>query len=332
MFLCHFITRKDSSFIVPDQITIPCIPGDGIGPEVWASARYVTDELIKSIFKGKKEIIWQELPVGQKSFEKTGEYITQESIDIIKNAYVAVKGPLMTPIGGGIRSLNVALRKSLDLFACVRPVNWFEGIPTPVHHPDKVNMHIFRENTEDIYAGIEFPLDSEKNKQLMTFLKETMGVDSIRFPESTALGVKPISKEGSQRLVRSAIQFAIDHNLPSVTLVHKGNIMKYTEGAFRDWGYEVADTEFANHVITQKRLNAIREQEGPVKANNVFAQAQAEKKVFINDCIADAFFQESLINPENYSVVATTNLNGDYISDALSCSGGRDWYIAWRQY
>lgn len=308
---------------VPDQPIIPFIEGDGIGPDVWSASRKVIDAAIEKAYKGARKIEWKEMLAGEKAFNQTGEWLPATTLDIAKEYLVSIKGPLTTPVGGGIRSLNVALRQELDLYVCLRPVNWFKGVPSPVHHPEDVNMTIFRENTEDIYAGIEFKMGSEEVQKLMHFLKTELGVDKqIRFPESTALGIKPVSKEGSQRLIKAAIQYAIEQKKPSVTLVHKGNIMKFTEGGFKNWGYEIAKEAFGDQVFTWMEWEAIKAAQNEEAANNALKKASVEGKIIINDCIADNFLQQILLAPKDFSVIATLNLNGDYISDALAAAVG----------
>ena len=308
---------------VPNQPIIPFIEGDGIGPDVWSASRKVIDAAIEKAYKGARKIEWKEMLAGEKAFNQTGEWLPAATLDIAKEYLVSIKGPLTTPVGGGIRSLNVALRQELDLYVCLRPVNWFKGVPSPVHHPEDVTMTIFRENTEDIYAGIEFKMGSEEVKKLMHFLKTELGVDKqIRFPESTALGIKPVSKEGSQRLIKAAIQYAIEQKKPSVTLVHKGNIMKFTEGGFKNWGYEIAKEAFGDQVFTWMEWEAIKAAQNEEAANNALKKASVEGKIIINDCIADNFLQQILLAPKDFSVIATLNLNGDYISDALAAAVG----------
>ncbi len=313
----------NGKLLVPDQPIIPFIEGDGIGPDVWSASRKVIDAAIEKAYKGARKIEWKEMLAGEKAFNQTGEWLPAATLDIAKEYLVSIKGPLTTPVGGGIRSLNVALRQELDLYVCLRPVNWFKGVPSPVHHPEDVNMTIFRENTEDIYAGIEFKMGSEEVQKLMHFLKTELGVDKqIRFPESTALGIKPVSKEGSQRLIKAAIQYAIEQKKPSVTLVHKGNIMKFTEGGFKNWGYEIAKEAFGDQVFTWMEWEAIKAAQNEEAANNALKKASVEGKIIINDCIADNFLQQILLAPKDFSVIATLNLNGDYISDALAAAVG----------
>ena len=303
------ISLQAGKLIVPDNPTIPFIEGDGTGVDIWPASKKVFDAAVEKAYKGKRKIQWKEVLAGEKAFKATGEWMPEETLQTFKDYLVGIKGPLTTPVGGGIRSLNVALRQELDLYACVRPVRWFKGVPSPVKEPQKTNMVIFRENTEDIYAGIEFQRGSEENLKLKTFLKETFpkAYGKIRFPDTSGIGIKPVSEEGTQRLVRSAIEYALQHQLPSVTLVHKGNIMKFTEGGFRDWGYELAKKEYG----------AVELDGGPW-----MVLEKNGHKIVIKDVIADAFLQQILLRPDEYSVVATLNLNGDYISDALAAIVG----------
>lgn len=308
---------------VPDHVTIPFIEGDGIGSEITAAAQKVINAAVSKAYAGKRRIEWKEVLAGEKAFNKTGSWLPDETLATFQEYLIGIKGPLTTPIGEGIRSLNVALRQTLDLFVCLRPVRWFKGVPSPVIHPEKVNMYIFRENTEDIYAGIEYMTGDPNCDKFRDFLINEMGVKKVRFPESSSFGIKPVSKEGSERLVRAAIQFAIDRKLPSVTLVHKGNIMKFTEGAFKNWGYKLAEAEFGGQVFTMAEYQQIKKSEGKEAANAVYKQAVEEGKIIIKDVITDAFLQESLLHPEDHCVIATMNLNGDYISDQLAaCVGG----------
>lgn len=290
------ITKNGDLLIVPENPTIPFIEGDGVGKEIWQNACKVIDKSVEKAYNGKRKIDWKEVLAGEKAFEATGTWLPEETIEAFRDYLIGIKGPLTTPIGGGIRSLNVALRQDLDLFSCVRPVRWFQGVATPYKHPEKVSMVIFRENTEDIYAGIEWMQGTEEAKKFYKFISEELGVTKVRFPESSSFGVKPVSVDGSERLIRCAIRYALDHNLPSVTLVHKGNIMKFTEGGFKTWGYELAKREFGDEL--------------------------ASGKLVIKDVIADAFLQNTLLKPEEYHVVATLNLNGDYISDQLAAMVG----------
>jgi len=307
---------------VPDHPIIPFIIGDGTGPDIWAAASRVLDAAVDKAYSGQKYIVWKEVLAGQKAFDLTGEWLPQETLDIIREYFIAIKGPLTTPIGGGIRSLNVALRQNLDLYACVRPVHYFKGVPSPVKRPEDVDIVIFRENTEDIYAGIEYQEGSAEVKKLLKFLQEEMGVTKIRFPDSSALGIKPVSIEGTKRLVRSAIDYALANGYKSVTLVHKGNIMKYTEGAFKNWGYEVAEQEYGDKVFTWDEYDRIKDNEGAKAADKAQAEAELAGKIIIKDSIADIFLQQILTRPVEFDVVATLNLNGDYMSDALAAQVG----------
>ncbi|WP_118976934.1 NADP-dependent isocitrate dehydrogenase [Taibaiella koreensis] len=307
---------------VPAQPIIPYIEGDGIGPDIWKASVKVLDAAVEKAYDGTRKIHWKEILAGEKAFNQTGEWLPEESLDIAKEYLVSIKGPLTTPIGGGIRSLNVALRQTLDLYVCLRPVRWFQGVPSPVKHPEWVDMVIFRENTEDIYAGIEYKTGTPEAEKFKKFLLEEMGVTQIRFPETSSFGVKPVSKEGSERLVRAAIEYAITHHRPTVTLVHKGNIMKYTEGGFKNWGYELARTEFGDKVFTWDEWEGIKKEKGEREANEALRTAKSNGKILVNDVIADNFLQQILLAPKDYSVVATLNLNGDYISDALAAAVG----------
>jgi isocitrate dehydrogenase len=317
------ITCINGLLTVPDIATIPFIEGDGIGAEITAAAQSVINAAVGKAYNGLRSIEWKEVLAGEKAFNQTGSWLPDETLAAFQEFLVGIKGPLTTPIGEGIRSLNVALRQTLDLYVCMRPVRWFKGVPSPVVHPEKVNMFIFRENTEDIYAGIEYMAGDAQAEKFCRFLIDEMGVKKIRFPETSSFGVKPVSKEGSERLVRAAIQFAVDRGLPSVTLVHKGNIMKFTEGAFKNWGYRLAENEFGSKVFTWAEYQQIKKSEGREAAEAVYGQALSEGKIIIKDVITDAFLQESLLHPEEHSVIATMNLNGDYISDQLAaCVGG----------
>lgn len=307
---------------VPNNPVIPFIEGDGIGPDIWAAASRVIDAAVEKAYNGEKKIEWLEVLAGEKAFNQTGEWLPQDTLDKINEYLIAIKGPLTTPIGGGIRSLNVALRQELDLYVCLRPVRHFEGVPSPVKRPEDVNMVIFRENTEDIYAGIEYKAGSDEQKKLLAFLQNELGVKNIRFPETSGLGIKPVSKEGTERLVRSAIEYAIKHNQPTVTLVHKGNIMKFTEGGFKQWGYDVAEKEFGDKVFTWNQYDAIKAEQGEAAANEAQNAAVAAGKIIVKDSIADIFLQQILTRPNEFDVVATMNLNGDYISDALAAQVG----------
>jgi len=316
------ITSENGILNVPNDPIIPFIEGDGTGPDIWAAAVRVMDAAVDVAYNGEKKIVWKEILAGEKAFKQTNSWLPDETTEAIKEHLVAIKGPLTTPVGGGMRSLNVALRQILDLYACVRPVRWFKGVPSPVKSPELVDMVIFRENTEDIYAGIEWLAGTPEVDKVKKFLKEEMGVTNIRFPESSSIGIKPVSKEGTERLVRAAIQHAVDKKKPSVTLVHKGNIMKFTEGQFKIWGYELAEREFGDKVFTWSEYDRIAEKDGSDAANNAQDQALKAGKVLIKDVIADAFLQQILLRPAEYSVIATLNLNGDYISDALAAAVG----------
>ena len=287
---------ENGKLVVPNNITIPYIAGDGVGAEISPVTQSIIDTAVKKCYAGERKIEWLEVLAGEKAFKQTGSWLPEETMRTFREYLIGIKGPLTTPVGGGIRSLNVALRQELDLYVCLRPVRWFKGVVSPIKEPHKVNMHIFRENTEDIYAGIEWQQGSPEAEKFLHFLQNEMKVSKIRFPQTSSFGVKPVSIEGSERLIRSAIQYAIEHKLPSVTLVHKGNIMKFTEGGFKKWGYELAEREFGKDI--------------------------AEGRLVIKDCIADAFLQNTLLVPEEYSVIATLNLNGDYISDQLAAMVG----------
>lgn len=313
---------KNGKLNVMDQPTIPFIEGDGIGPDIWQASVRVFDAAVEKAYHGKKKINWMKVLAGEEAFKKTGEWMPKATMDALKEYLVAIKGPLTTPVGGGIRSLNVMLRQELDLYVCLRPIKYFEGVPSPMWQPEKVNMVIFRENTEDIYAGIEYMTGTPEAKKLLDFLQEDLGVKKIRFPESTSFGIKVVSKEGSERLIRAAIEYAIANKLPSVTLVHKGNIMKFTEGAFKNWGYELAQRDFKNEVYTWNQWEATKKERGEAVANEDMRIAAIGGKVIIKDAIADNFLQQALLAPQDYSIIATLNLNGDYISDALAAQVG----------
>ena len=303
----QIITMENGSLHVPNNPIVPYIEGDGIGLDIWNASVNVFDNAVDKAYKGTRKINWLEILAGEKAFNQKGEWLPQETLDLISDHLVAIKGPLTTPVGGGIRSLNVALRQKLDLYACVRPVRWFEGVPSPVKKPDLVDMVIFRENTEDIYAGIEYMHGDDDLEKVKSFLMEEMGVTNIRFPDTVSLGVKPVSKEGTSRLVKAAFDEAIKQKRKSVTLVHKGNIMKFTEGAFRDWGYELAKNEYKSEDLDGGPWQVVR------KEGHEF---------IVKDVIADAFLQQILLRPAEYDVIATLNLNGDYISDALAAIVG----------
>lgn len=316
------VVKTAEGLTVPNNPIIPYIIGDGIGPDIWSAASRVIDAAVEQAYNGEKKIEWKEVLAGQKAYDETGEWLPQETLDTINEYLIAIKGPLTTPIGGGIRSLNVALRQELDLFTCLRPVRWFQGVPSPVKRPEDTDMVIFRENIEDIYAGIEFKEGTPEVKKLIDFLQDEMGAKNIRFPETSGIGVKPVSKEGTERLVRAAIQYALDNDRKSVTLVHKGNIMKFTEGAFKQWGYDLAHNEFGDKVFTWQQYDEIVEKDGKEKANEVQEQAEKDGKIIIKDSIADIFLQQILTRPADHDVVATMNLNGDYVSDALAAQVG----------
>ena len=303
------VTCVNGKLEVPNNPIIPVIIGDGIGLDVTPVATKVLDAAVSKAYSGEKTISWEEVHAGEAAFEETGEWLPESTLDSIRKHLVALKGPLTTPVGGGFRSLNVTLRQKLDLFACVRPVVWFEGVPSPVRNPEKVDMIIFRENTEDIYAGIEWQAGTKGVAKVLKFLEEDMGVSQIRFPATSSLGVKPVSSEGTKRLVRASLNYAIDNNKSSVTLVHKGNIMKFTEGGFRDWGYEISREEFG----------AVLLDGGPW---HVFKNPKTGKDIIVKDVIADAMLQQILTRPSEYDVITTLNLNGDYISDALAAQVG----------
>ncbi len=318
----NLIRMTEDGLSVPDTPVIPFIEGDGIGSEIMTAVRTIVDRSVELAYGGKRKILWKEVLAGHKAMDKVGTPLPQETIDDIETHLVALKGPLETPVGGGMRSLNVALRQQLDLYVCQRPVKWFEGVSSPVKAPEKVDMCVFRENTEDIYAGIEWSYETPEAKKLLNFLVSEMGVKKIRFPETSSFGIKPVSLEGSKRLVRAAIKYAIENNLPSVTLVHKGNIMKFTEGGFKRWGYEVAEEEFRDRVVLQKEVDAVRKAGGPEAAKRFLEEAQEAGNVLIKDCICDAFLQNTLLSPDSFSVIATLNLNGDYVSDQLAAMVG----------
>jgi isocitrate dehydrogenase len=298
------VTMRDGRLQVPAQLVIPFIEGDGTGPDIWRASQHVFDAAVQRAYGGKRHVAWLEVLAGEKAKNQLNSWLPDETLAAIDHYLVAIKGPLTTPVGGGFRSLNVALRQKLDLYACVRPVRWFEGVPSPVKAPQDVDMVIFRENTEDIYAGIEYKARSDEARRVIEFLQQQMGAQSIRFPGSSAIGIKPVSEEGSKRLIRAAFDYAIARKSPSVTLVHKGNIMKFTEGGFRDWGYQLAREEYG----------AVEIDGGP--------WCRLPSGVVVKDVIADAFLQQILTRPREYGVIATLNLNGDYISDALAAQVG----------
>ncbi len=318
------IQIKEGKLLVPNRPVIPFIEGDGTGPDIWKSSRAVFDAAVKKAYGGSRQIEWFEVYAGEKSFSQFNEWLPEDTLTALRHYLVSIKGPLTTPIGGGIRSLNVALRQMLDLYVCLRPVRWFKGVPSPVKHPEKVDMVIFRENTEDIYAGIEFERGGEGAKKILAFLKENFPKDyeKIRFPETTGIGIKPVSKEGTERLVRSAIQYASRTGRKSVTIVHKGNIMKYTEGGFRGWAYAVAEKEFSDQVYSWEQWERTKKSHGEEAANAEQKAQLAKGKILLKDAIADISLQQVLTRPEEFDVIATLNLNGDYLSDALAAQVG----------
>ena len=316
------ITKQNGTLLVPDKVVIPFIEGDGVGAEITPVCQRIVDEAVGRAYGGQRVIEWKEVLAGEKAFKQTGSWLPDETMEAFREYMIGIKGPLTTPIGGGIRSLNVALRQTLDLYVCLRPVRWFRGVVTPVKEPEKVDMYIFRENTEDIYAGIEWQQGTSEARKFLKFLTEEMGVTKVRFPETSSFGVKPVSVEGTERLVRAAIEFALANRLPSVTLVHKGNIMKFTEGGFKLWGYALAEREFPDKTFTWPQYEKIKKEKGEDAAATALLDAEAAGKVVIKDVIADAFLQNTLLVPEEYSVIATLNLNGDYVSDQLAAMVG----------
>ena len=320
------ITMDGNNLHVPNKPIIPFIEGDGTGPDIWNASKIVLDAAVKKAYNGEREISWLEVYAGDKSNDVYGEntWLPDETLEKIEEYKIAIKGPLTTPIGGGIRSINVALRQKLDLYVCLRPVKWFQNVPSPVRNPEDVDMVIFRENTEDIYAGIEFLEGTDDAEKMLNFLKSEFPdkYSKLRFPNSVGMGIKPISQEGTSRLVRASIKYAIDNNRKSVTLVHKGNIMKFTEGAFKNWGYDIAETEFRNQVYTWRDYDLTVENKGQTEADKEYDEAIKSGKIIIKDVIADAFLQQILTRPKEYDVIATMNLNGDYVSDALAAQIG----------
>jgi len=318
------ITIRNGKLQVPDFVIIPFMEGDGTGPDIWRAASRVFDAAVQKAYRGKRGILWMEVFAGEKAYHKMGSWLPDETIRAFDEFLIGIKGPLTTPVGGGIRSLNVALRKTLDLYVCLRPVRYFSGVPSPVKHPEYVDMIVFRENTEDIYAGIEFEYGTPENKQFKDFLKQHFPQEysKIRFPDTTGFGIKPISRDGTARLVRASIQYALDNNRRSVALVHKGNIMKYTEGSFRKWGYEVAEGEFGDRVYTWAQWNRTEQEKGEDAANDEQDQAVKSRKLLIKDVIADIVFQQTITRAREFDVLATMNLNGDYLSDALAAQVG----------
>jgi isocitrate dehydrogenase len=315
---------QNGRLAVPDRPIIPFIEGDGIGPDIWRASVRVLDAAVETAYAGKRRIGWTELYAGQKSFDRLGTWLPDETVEGFRKYLVGIKGPLTTPVGGGIRSLNVALRQLLDLYVCLRPVRWFKGVPSPVRHPEKVDMVIFRENTEDVYAGIEFESGTADARKVLAFVKEHFPqmYGKVRFPESTALGLKPVSVEGSERLIRAAIEYAIANRRKSVTLVHKGNIQKFTEGGFRKWGYALAEREYATRVYTWDQWEKTKKDKGEAAANAEQTSAAASGRILIKDAIADITLQQVLTRPDEFDIIATTNLNGDYLSDALAAQVG----------
>jgi len=318
------ITTRDGKLQVPDRPIVPFIEGDGTGPDIWRASVRVLDAAVAKAYGGRRKIAWMEVYAGEKAFKKLDSWLPDETVEAFREFLVGIKGPLTTPIGGGIRSLNVALRQLLDLYVCLRPVRWFVGVPSPVKHPEKVEMVIFRENTEDIYAGIEFESGSDDVRRVLAFLEREFpkAYGKIRFPGTTAIGLKPVSAEGSERLIRAALRYAVDNAKKSVTFVHKGNIMKFTEGAFRNWGYALAEREFADRVYTWDQWERTKKNAGEAAANAEQKAALAGGRVLVKDAIADITLQQVLTRPEEFDVIATLNLNGDYLSDALAAQVG----------
>ncbi len=318
------ITVRDGALIVPDRPIIPFIEGDGTGPDIWRASVRVLDAAVQKAYGGTRKIAWMEVFAGEKAYSLFGTWMPDETIQAFRDYLVGIKGPLTTPIGGGIRSLNVALRQILDLYVCLRPVRWFKGVPSPVKRPEKVDMVIFRENTEDVYAGIEFESGSADVQKILALLKSEFPqmYQKIRFPDSVAIGIKPVSREGSERLVRAAIRYALQNRRPSVTLVHKGNIMKFTSGGFRNWGYALAEREFPDQTYTWTRWEKTKAEKGESAANAEMKAAQDAGKLLIKDAIADITLQQILTRPTEFDVIATLNLNGDYLSDALAAQVG----------
>ena len=318
------ITVQNGALRVPDHPIIPFIEGDGTGPDIWRASVRVLDAAVQKAYGGRRRIEWMEVFAGEKAFRKFNTWLPDETVDAFREYLVGIKGPLTTPVGGGIRSLNVALRQLLDLYVCLRPVRWFKGVPSPVRHPEKVDMVIFRENTEDIYAGIEFEQASEDVKKVLAFLKETFPqmYKKVRFPDTSSIGLKPVSREGTERLIRAAIGYAVANKRRSLTLVHKGNIMKFTEGAFRNWGYALAEREFPDRVYTWEQWERARAAKGEAAANAEQKAALAAGRLLVKDAIADITLQQVLTRPDEFDVIATLNLNGDYLSDALAAQVG----------
>lgn len=313
---------KNGKLIVPACVTVPYITGDGVGAEITPVCQAVVNAAVEKAYAGKYSIEWKEVMAGERSFNISGEWLPEATLETFRECLIGIKGPLTTPVGGGIRSLNVALRQTLDLYVCQRPVRWFKGVESPVKEPQKVNMVVFRENTEDIYAGIEWKYGTPEAEKFLRFLQDEMNVRKIRFPETSSFGVKPVSVEGTERLVRSAIEYALENGLSTLTLVHKGNIMKFTEGGFKLWGYALAEREFGSRVFTMMQYTELAKEKGKPAADEALRLARQEGCLVVNDVIADAFLQNTLLKPEAYSVIATLNLNGDYISDQLAAMVG----------
>ncbi len=318
------ITIRDGKLSVPDNPIIPFIEGDGTGPDIWRASVRVMDAAVAKAYGGRRKIHWMEVYAGEKAFKQYSNWLPEETVAACRDYLVSIKGPLTTPIGGGIRSLNVALRQLLDLYVCLRPVRWFKGVPSPVKHPEKVDMVIFRENTEDIYVGIEFESGTAENREFLALLKQHFpkAFAKIRFPESSGIGLKPVSREGSERLIRSAIEYAVANKRRNVTLVHKGNIQKFTEGAFRNWGYQLAEREFSAETYTWEQWERTKAAQGEQAANAEMDAATRAGRVIIKDAIADITLQQVLTRPGEFDVIATLNLNGDYLSDALAAQVG----------
>ncbi|MDD5371539.1 MAG: NADP-dependent isocitrate dehydrogenase [Anaerolineaceae bacterium] len=318
------IVIQNGQLKVPDHPILPFIEGDGIGPDIWQAARRVFDTAVEKAYGGRRKIVWMEVFAGEKAYTKFGSWLPEDTIQAFRDYLVGIKGPLTTPVGGGMRSLNVALRKDLDLYACLRPVRWFKGMPSPVKHPDFVDMVIFRENTEDLYSGIEFEEGCPETNTLKQLLQEYFPAEyaKIRFPDTVGIGLKPISREGTERLVRAAVRYALKYHRRSVTLVHKGNIMKFTEGAFRKWGYDLVEREFADQVYTWLQWDRTKVAKGEPAANVELDQAMKSGRLLVKDSIADIIFEQTISQPRNYDVIATMNLNGDYLSDALAAQVG----------
>ena len=316
--------KPDHTLEVPDRPILPFIEGDGTGPDIWRASQYVFDNVIKKVYGSKRKIAWMEVYAGEKSFKQFNTWLPEETVAACREYLVSIKGPLTTPVGGGIRSLNVALRQMLDLYVCLRPVRWFKGVPSPVKHPERVDMVIFRENTEDIYAGIEFEAGSPDDQKFLELFRQAFpkAYAKIRFPETSGIGIKPVSKEGSDRLIRAALNYAVAHKRKSLTFVHKGNIQKFTEGAFRNWGYQLAEREFAAHCYTWEQWERAKAARGEKEANAEMDAARKAGRVIVKDAIADITLQQVLTRPEEFDVIATTNLNGDYLSDALAAQVG----------